>query len=96
MAQPNENTYYYCYAWQDGYGRVFVSNSVRYGSTQDYSYAQQAFAEEVRVGFNIPYFAATGCRPAYASPDRNGVESERINYIQQEQRNGKTVTVVNW
>lgn len=89
-AQSNESTYYYCYAYaQDG--RVFVTDSVRFGSAQDYSPPLQAFTSGVRAGFGVPYFTASGCRPAYASPDRNSVENERINFIQQERNNGKSV-----
>jgi len=95
-AQSGQGTYYYCYAWGEGYGRVFVSDSVRYAANTDLSPAVQAFANTVRASFGVPYVAASGCRPANATPDRNAVENERINFIQQEGANGKAVTVSRW
>ncbi|MBX3484626.1 hypothetical protein [Phenylobacterium sp.] len=95
-AQSGQGTHYYCYAWTDGYGRVYVTDSVRYAANTDLSQAVQAFVNTVRATYGVSTILASGCRPPNATPDRDGVENERNVFIQQERANGKNVVVTRW
>ncbi len=94
-AQAQVQTYYYCYAYGPS-NQLWVSNSIRSGTQDDYAPALQGFVQSLRDRVQPSQLSASGCRPAWENSNSSAVEGDRLDFIQRERNYGKSVEVWSW
>jgi len=93
-AQQNP-TYYYCWAYESGGSRVWVSQ-VRYGDRDSYTDYVHAYQRGVSSNYNVRALSATSCGPYDENSDRSNVQAQRDDFISRERNeSGKSVLLFN-
>jgi hypothetical protein len=96
-ALGQSGTYYYCYAYESGGDRVWISNSLKFVSDWEQKDAtHRNWVRTVRAQTGESYFSATGCRPPWDSADSGAVEDDRLSMVDNERGYGKSVIFLSW